>query len=137
MATLRLFGEKGSYSSSSKTIINPQGYTSVLAGGGCITDHIQIGGTDFGNANYPATLFSCSCENGLSFVGFGTLPYQSYYPSFSSMSIQCDVACPKGTYYVGGDCLPCAQGLNNKLTFFCTLNSDENRNLLLPRLYRL
>ena len=75
-------GETGGYSSSSKTIINPQGYTSMLVGGGCITDHIQIGGTDFGNAKYPATLSSCSCAPGLSFVGFGTLQYQSTIPLF-------------------------------------------------------
>ena len=107
-----IIGEKGSIYSSSKNIMNPQGYTSVLVDGGCITDHIKIGGTDFGNAKYPATLSSCSCAPGLSFVGFGTLQCQSYYPSFSTMSIQCDVVCPKGTYFVSGNCLLCAQGIS-------------------------
>ena len=102
-------GQTGIYSTS-QTIINPKGYTAVLVGGGCISDHIQIGGTDFGNAGFG--LSSCSCAPGLSFVGFGTLQYQSYWPSFPYMSIQCDVACAKGTYYYGGTCYQCPQGMH-------------------------
>ena len=95
---------------SAQTISNPQGYTEVLATGGCITDHIQIGGTDFGNAGY-GVLSSCSCAPGLTFVGFGTLQYQPFWPSFPYLSIECDVACPHGTYYYGGACYPCPQGI--------------------------
>ena len=102
-------GQTATYPSSNRTILNPQGYQSVLVAGGCITDHIQIGGTDFGNAGF-LPLASCSCAPGLSFVGFGTLPYQSYWPSFPQMSIVCDYACPKGTYYSGGICVNCPQG---------------------------
>ena len=103
-------GQIGTVSSSNVTISNRQGYTEVLVGGGCITDHIQIGGTDFGNAYFGPS--SCSCAPGLSLVGFGTLPYVSKWPSFTSMSIQCDVTCPKGTYYKNGNCLLCDQGSN-------------------------
>ncbi len=112
-------GQSGSYLSYNKTIIDPQGYTEVLVGGGCITDHIQIGGTDFGNAGYGNPLSSCTCAPGLSFVGFGTLQYSPYWPSFPAMSIQCDVACAKGTYYSGGYCLPCPQGI--KLVFVVSI----------------
>lgn len=102
-------GQIASYPHSTQTIVNPQGYQSVLASGGCITDHIQIGGTVFGNPVY-GTPSSCSCAPGLSFVGFGTLPYQSPWPSFPQISIVCDYACPKGTYYSGGVCVNCPQG---------------------------
>ena len=105
-------GLTGSYNVSSTTIINPQGYTEVLAAGGCITGHVQIGGTDFGDAY---GLSSCSCAPGLSLVGFGTLQYQTYFPSFATMTIQCDVACPKGTYYNNSNCLPCPKGINTVL----------------------
>lgn len=100
-----------------QTIINPQGYDGVMAGGGCITDRIQIGGTDFGNAGY-GTLSSCSCAPGLKFVGFGTLQYENYWPSFPYMSIQCDYACPHGTYYYGGSCYNCLGGMNSGFVYY-------------------
>ena len=103
-------GETGSYLSSTTTIINPQGYTAVLAGGGCITDHIQIGGTDFGNAGFNAALSSCSCSAGLSFVGFPSILYMPNYPGFATMSILCDSSCPKGSYYSNGNCYTCDPG---------------------------
>ena len=128
-------GETASYHVSSTTIINPQGYTAVLAGGGCITDHIQIGGTDFGNAGY-GPLSSCSCAPGLSFVGFGTLEYLSDWPSFPYMSIECDVACPRGTYYSNGNCGPCIQGIEY-INYIFVVHLSSNRDLLLPWLHRL
>lgn len=103
-------GQTGSIYSSSKTIINPTGYTSVSAGGGCITDHIKIGGTDFGDAGFE--LYTCSSAPGLTFVGFGTLTYQPHFPSFAQLAIECDVACPKGTYYSFSDCYPCPPGIH-------------------------
>ena len=109
-------GQSGSSTSFSSTIINPQGYTAVLVAGGCITDHIQIGGTDFGETGY-GTLSSCSCAPGLRFVGFGTLPYEPSYPSFAAMSIQCDVTCPKGKHYYGGSCHPCPKGNHCDIIF--------------------
>ena len=94
----------------STTIINPNGYTALLVGGGCVTYHIQIGGTDFGDAGYPSALSACQCPTGLTFVGFNGVSYGPDWPSFQNMIIQCDKACPKGTYYSGGSCYPCAQG---------------------------
>ena len=126
-------GQTGTFTSSSTTIINPQGYTAVLAAGGCITDHILIGGTDFGSAGY-GPLSTCSCGSGLTFVGFKNLQYDEYWPSFPYINIECDVACPKGTYYSGGICYPCLPGI---IQDFSHLNYYKNRNLLFPGLYRL
>ena len=102
-------GELGSFNVTNTTIINPNGYQSVLADGGCITDHIQIGGTDFGNPIF-SSLSSCNCTAGLRFVGFPTINYMTYWPSFPTMSILCDISCPKGSYYSNGSCFDCDPG---------------------------
>ena len=102
-------GELGSYNVTSTTIFNPNGYQAVLADGGCISDHIQIGGTDFGSTFF-SSLSACTCSAGLNFVGFPTLNYMSYWPSFPTLSILCDTSCSKGSYYSNGNCYDCGQG---------------------------
>ena len=103
-------GQAAAYNVIMTTIMSPSGYQAVLVQGGCIADHIQIGGTDFGNAGY-GPLNTCSCAPGLTFVGFSNLQYQSNWPSFASVSIECDVVCTKGTYYSGGSCYSCPKGI--------------------------
>lgn len=102
-------GDIGKFLHSIDTIANPLGYQAVTVGGGCISDHIQIGGFDFGNSGFGG-LHSCSCSPGLNFVGFPKLQYLSYWPSFATISILCDSYCPKGEYYSNGNCFRCAQG---------------------------
>ena len=103
-------GQAGSYVAATTFVLNPEGFSAVLAAGGCITDHVQIGGTDFGNTGYPGALSSCSCAaTGGKLSGFGPLSYQSSWPSFVSMIISCTVVCPKG-YYFQTYCYQCPSG---------------------------
>ena len=102
-------GQEGSIVTAVTTLTNPNGFQSTNVAGGCITDHIQIGGLDIGNAGWTPTA-SCDCAAGLSLVGFPSLPYQTYWPSFQHMAILCDTFCPKGTFSNNGQCLPCPKG---------------------------
>ena len=123
-------GQAGSYISATALILNPEGFTAVSATGGCITDHIQIGGVDLGNVGYPGSLSACTCSaTGTKLSGFASLLYQASWPSFASMSIICSNACPKG-YYFQTYCYQCPSGTPLKCVF---LVLNLSRNFFLPR----
>lgn len=107
-------GQMGSYVAVATTVLNPQGFDAILAAGGCITDHIQIGGQDFGNTGYPGALYSCSCSAGWAITSIITL-FISTWPSFAQISVGCATnLCPKGKYFSSG-CVSCPSGMRDDI----------------------
>lgn len=93
------------------TVSSRGGSQAVGTQGGCITDHIQIGGVDFGNAGYHnGNLDTCSCPSGQYINGFLT-EYSAFFQSFGVFELYCSKICPSGSYYSNGNCLSCPQGI--------------------------
>ena len=104
-------GHKAAYHVSYSAIgKNRNSYQAVLVAGDRFIDCVQIGGLIHGDTRQLNSMSACSCAPGLSLVGFGPLEYAPSGPSFASLSIACDVGCPKGTYYSDGKCNHCPPG---------------------------